>query len=171
MWRNLMNRHRIWMFGAALCLLGLGFSDTAKGQITTNPSLGGGMSFQVQSGGATASQNLNIQTTHDPTTLVVTVPGGQTWLTVAGKPAGAMFFPNSPANLTVTVNTSGLTTGQVVSANLTIAVNNLPTTQVPFTVSLTVGTPSLFSANPANLTFSAVQGNSFGSPSSTPITI
>ena len=32
-----MNRHKIWMFGAMLCLLGLGFSDTANGQITRRP--------------------------------------------------------------------------------------------------------------------------------------
>ena len=34
-----------------------------------------------------------------------------------------------------------------------------------------VGTPSLLLANSANITFSAIQGNSFGSPTSVPVTI
>ena len=47
-----MNYLKISMFGTMLCLVGLGFSDTASGQITTSPALSGGMSFTVQSGGA-----------------------------------------------------------------------------------------------------------------------
>jgi hypothetical protein len=45
---KLMNRHKIWMFMALLCLALVGFSDTANGQITTTPPLSSGMSFQVQ---------------------------------------------------------------------------------------------------------------------------
>jgi uncharacterized protein (TIGR03437 family) len=172
MWRNAMNYHKISMFGTMLCLLGLGFSDTAAGQtITTQPPISSGMSFQVQSGGAQAVQNLSINTSNGATTLVVTVPAGQTWLTVNGEPGGFMFFPNSPATLPVQVNTSGLSNGQTVTANITIAINNLPSTQVSFPVSMTVGTPSLLSANPGNLSFSAVTGSSFGTPTSIPITV
>jgi uncharacterized protein (TIGR03437 family) len=173
MWRKPMNRHKISMFGAMLCLLGLGFSDTANGQITTTPALGTGMSFQVQSGGATSSQSLTITATAGATTLVVTVPNNQTWMTVGPYPPGTMFFPNASPSVTlpVTVNTTGLTTGQTYSANISIAINNQPSTLVQFPVVLAVGTPSLLSSNPVSLTFSAVQGASSGSPSSTPIII
>lgn len=166
-----MNHLRMLMFGTVLCLLALGFSDTALGQITTSPPLSSGMNFQVQSGGAQAVQNLTITTTHDPTTLVVAVPSGQTWLEVNSNPAGTVFFPSSPATLPIQVNTTSLSMGQTVSANITIAINNLPNSQVSFIVSLTVGTPSLLSASPANISFSAVSGNSFGSPTSVPVTI
>ncbi len=166
-----MNHHRMFMFGTALCLLGLGLSDTAAGQtITTSPA--GGMNFQVQSGGAQAVQNLSISTSIDPTTIVVTVPGGQTWLKVNGTPSGNVVpFPNTPATLPVQVNTTGLVQGQTVQANILIEVNNLPSSQISYPVSLTVGTPSLLTASPANLTFSAIQGNSFGNPTSIPVTV
>src|ERR1035437_4709076 len=170
MWRNAMNSHKFWMFGAMLCLVGLGFSDTANGQITTSPALSSGMSFQVQSGGAVSTQTLTI-TAPNPTTLVVTVPANQSWLTVAGYPAATTFFPNSPASLNVTVNTNGFKSGAIVSTTISIAIYGQPSTQVAFPVTLTVGTPSLLSANPANLTFSAVQGASSGSPHSIPVTI
>lgn len=166
-----MNRHKIWTFGAIVCLVGLGFSDTANGQITTSPPLSSGMGFQVQSGGAVSTQVLGITTAGGATTLVVTVPANQSWLTVAGNPSGTMFFPNSPASLNVTVNTSGFNSGAIVSTTISIAIYGEPSTQVAFPVTLTVGTPSLLSANPANLTFSAVQGSSSGSPNSIPVTI
>jgi uncharacterized protein (TIGR03437 family) len=172
MWSNLMNHYKISIFGTMLCLMGLGFSDTAVGQtITTQPALSSGMAFQVQSGGAQAVQDLTITTSHDPTTLVVTVPAGQTWLTVNGNPQSTTFFPNSPATLPVQVNTTGLSNGQHVAAVITISILNLPSTQISYPVNMTVGTPSLLTANPANITFSAVTGNSFGSPTSVPVTI
>jgi len=164
-----MNRHKFWMFGAMLCLVGLCFSDTAKGQITTAPA--GGMSFQVQSGGATATQVLGITTSSDPTTLVVTVPANQSWLTVNGAPANTKIFPNTPASLNVTVNTTGFNSGTVVSTTIAIVEEGQPSTAINYTVTLTVGTPSLLSANPANLSFSAVQGASSGSPNAISVTI
>ncbi len=166
-----MNRHKIWKFGAMVCLVGLGFSDTADGQITTTPALSSGMSFQVQSGGAVATKVLGITTTNGPTTLVVTVPANQTWLTVAGNPAATTFYPNSPASLNVTVNTNEFVFGQIVSTTIAIAIYGQPTTQINFPVTLTVGAPSLLSANPANLTFTAVQNSTSGSPNSIPVTI
>jgi uncharacterized protein (TIGR03437 family) len=161
------------MFGTVWCLLGLGFSDTAIGQITTSPA--GGMAFQVQSGGATATQTLNVSTPN-ATTLVVMIPAGQTWLSVNNNPQSTTFFPNTPGNnnpvaLLVQVNTANLSFGQTVSANILISILNVPNSQVSYTVSLTVGTPSLLSASPATLSFSAISGNSFGSPTSTPVTI
>jgi uncharacterized protein (TIGR03437 family) len=174
MWRISMNRHKIWMFGAMLCLVGMGFSDTANGQITTSPA--GGMNFQVQSGGAVSTQQLSITTSNDPTTIFVTVPANQAWLTVNGKPAGTQTpynttaSGNTPLMLPVTVNTTGFLTGQTVSASINISISG-QSVQANYQVTLTVGTPSVLSANPANLTFSAVQGSSVGSPSSTQVTI
>lgn len=172
-----MNYHKISMFGTMMCLLGLGFSDTASGQITTSPSLSSGMSFNVQSGGAQASQNLTIYTPQ-ATTVFISVPSGQTWLKVNGEPGSAMFTVNTSQNgasasatVPVQVNTLNLSTNQFLSANLVLMIANEPATQVNFPVNLQVGTQSALSANPANISFSAVTGSSFGSPSSIPVTI
>ena len=171
-----MNRHKIWMFGATVCLLGLGFSDTANGQITTTPPVSSGMNFQVQSGGAFSTLQLSITTVLDPTTIIVTVPANQSWLTVNGKPAGVQFPVNTtgpgntPLMIPVTVNTGSMVSGQSVSALINIGISG-QSYSVNFPVTMTVGTPSLLSANPANLTFSAVQGASVGSPNSIPVTI
>jgi len=160
-----------------LCLLGLGFSDTALGQITTQPPLSSGMSFQVQSGGAQGSQNLTIYTPN-ATTVFITVPAGQTWLKVNGEPASDVFTVNTSQNgalaaatIPVQVNTLNLSTNQTVAANIQIMIANEPATLVNFPVALTVGTPSLLTANPANLAFSAITGSAFGSPTSTAVTI
>ena len=170
-----MNRHKIWMFGAMACLVGLGFSDTANGQtITALPA--GGLNFQVQSGGAFSTQQMSVTTSLDPTTLIVTVPANQTWLTVNGKPSGTSFFPNttgvagSPLMLSVTVNTTGYNSGQTLSAFINIGISGSPTS-INYQVTMTVGTPSLLSANPANLSFSGIQGSSVGSPNGVPVTI
>src|SRR5580704_11746945 len=112
-----MNYHKISMFGAALCMLAVGFSDTALGQITTTPSLSSGMSFQVQSGGAQSQQTLTINTPN-PTTVFVAVPAGQTWLKVNSAPGGSNIPYNTPTSLPVQVNTSGLSNGQQVTANI-----------------------------------------------------
>jgi uncharacterized protein (TIGR03437 family) len=162
-----MNYIKKSMFGTALCLVVLGFSDTAVGQITTTPPLSSGMSFQVQSGGATASQNLTINTPN-PTTVVVNVPSSAPWMTVAGVPAGASFEPNTPAALQVSVNTSGLTSGLTYLGTITInfLAGGNSSTLVSFQVALTVGTPSLLSANPATMSFSAISGATYGSSSS-----
>ncbi len=172
-----MNYLKISMFGTMLCLLGLGFSDTAVGQITTSPSLSSGMSFQVLAGGSQGQQNLTIYTPN-ATTVFITVPAGQTWLKVNGQPALAMFTLNTSQNgalasatVPVQVNTLGLSNGQEVQASIGIMIANEQGTQVSFPVSMTVGTQSNLTANPANLTFSAITGNSFGSPASIPITV
>jgi uncharacterized protein (TIGR03437 family) len=154
-----------------VCLVGLGFSDTANGQITTTPPLSSGMNFQVQSGGAVSTQVLGITTAGGDSTLVMTVPPNQSWLTVGGNPSGTTFFPNTPASLNVTVNTSGFNSGAIVSTTISIAIYGEPSTQVAFPVTLTVGTPSLLRANPANLSFNAVQLSSSGNPNAIPVTI
>jgi uncharacterized protein (TIGR03437 family) len=69
------------------------------------------------------------------------------------------------------VNTLNLATSQFVSANLVLMIANVNSSQVNFPVNLTVGTQSALTANPANITFSAITGSSFGSPSSIPVTI
>jgi uncharacterized protein (TIGR03437 family) len=177
MWRNQMNYLKISMFGTMLCLLGLGFSDTALGQITTSPSLSSGMSFQVLAGGSQGQQNITIYTPN-ATTVFITMPAGQTWLQVNGHPASTIFTVNTSQNgalasatLPVQVNTLGLSNGQEVSATIGLMIANESGSQVSFPVSMTVGNQSLLTATPANLTFSAVTGNSFGNPSSTQITV
>jgi hypothetical protein len=160
------------MFRTAVLLAtaAAGFSGSATGQITTVPPSATGMSFQVPNGGVAAVQSLTISTSLDPTTVVVGVPAGQTWLTVNGRPAGSFFFINTPATLFVGVTSVGLAAQQVASANLSIAIVG-QAGQINFPVTVTVGAASILSANPATLAFTAVQGAPVGVPSSTLVSI
>ncbi len=159
-----MNRLKISLFGTMLCLLGLGFSDTAKGQtLSASPS---SMSFAVQSGGGVGTQSLTITPSNGATTLYVNLQGAPTWLTVNNQPSGSSFYVNTTNTvvLTVAVNTGGLNTGQTYSGNFQISINGLQSSTINYAVTLAVGTPSLLSANPSSLTFSAIQGASAGTP-------
>ena len=88
------------------------------------------MNFQVQSGGAVSTQQLSITTSSDPTTIFVTVPANQTWLTVNGKPANSQtpYNTTAPGNTPLTLPVHGehhgFLTGQTVSAHINI---RLPT--------------------------------------------
>jgi uncharacterized protein (TIGR03437 family) len=166
-----MNSYKISTFSSMLCLLVVGFSDTAHGQITTAPSIASGMYFQVQSGGAAASQNLAINTP-EPTTVFITVPANAPWMKINGNPSTVTFDVNTDSTVLVTVNTAGLTSGLTYQATIPMYISGAQsTTQVNFQVTLAVGTPSLLSPSPASLSFGAVVGTSSGSPSSIPITI
>jgi uncharacterized protein (TIGR03437 family) len=145
------------LFPVVITLVVLGCAGSSVAQITTTPSLSSGMTFQVQSGGAQGSQNVTIYTPN-ATTVFVTVPSGQTWLKVDDKPAGVTFSVNSPTTIPVQVNTLDLTAGQTLSANVTLAISGQPSTLVNFPVSLTVGTPSRLSVNPANIEFVSQTG-------------
>jgi uncharacterized protein (TIGR03437 family) len=157
-----------------LCLLGLGLSDTATGQVlTASPS---SLGFTVESGGATATQNVTFKYVNGATTLELNLQGSPTWLTVNGYTSGAITYLNTPSNgggavLAVAVNTAGLTTGTTYTGSFLVEVNGLPSSAINYQVALTVGNPSLLSANPATLSFTAVQGAATGSPSSTAVTI
>jgi uncharacterized protein (TIGR03437 family) len=133
------------------------------------------MSFQVQSNGASATQNLTINTSNGSTTVAVSSPPGDAWLTVKGNPGGTTYFYNTDGNgnltLPITANTTGLNTGQFFTSHISIQITGLPSSAVSFTVVLNVGTPTILSASPANLSFSAVQGASSGNPISTGVTI
>ncbi len=169
-----MNCHKISTFGTMLCLLGLGFSDTAIGQVlTASPS---SMGFTVESGGATSTQNVTITYVNGATTLYLSTVGSPTWLTVDGLSSGSTTYLNTPTSgggavIPVTVNTAGLNTGQVYNGTFTVQVNGLPSSLITYQVGLTVGNPSLLSANPESLTFSAVQGSQSGTPSATSVFI
>jgi hypothetical protein len=156
---------------ALIAIMGAGFWGSANGQITTVPSVGTGMNFQVQSGGIAAVQSLTVSTTFGPTTLAIGVPANQTWLTVNGSPAGTFVFVNTPATLSVGVTSAGLAAQQIASVNISIVIVGQPATQIYFPVTVTVSAASILSADPAALTFSAVQGASVGSPVSTGVAI
>ncbi|MGA3187123.1 MAG: hypothetical protein ABSF22_08425 [Bryobacteraceae bacterium] len=169
-----MNIQKFSMFGTMLCLLGLGFSDTATGQtLTASPK--SPLSFTVQSGGATATQTVSVTASNGSTTLFVDLENTPSWLTVNNLTSPNSFDINTASNgtapLSVTVNTSGLTTGQVYDGTFTVQINGLASSLITYEVVLTVGNPSLLSANPAALTFTAIQGSSVGTPSSTPVII
>jgi uncharacterized protein (TIGR03437 family) len=174
-----MNCHKIAMFGTMLCLMGLGFSDTASGQtLTASPSA---LNVTVESGGATSTNNVNFTWSSGSTTLCVSLVNTPAWLTVDGWTSGQTNCPNTASNgtltLPVTVNTSGLSMGQAYTGSFMVQVNGLASSAITYQVALTVGNPSLLSAScsgcgtPAALSFTAVQGASVGSPSSIPVTI
>ena len=163
-----MNRFNIPLFGTLLCLLGLGFSDTAKGQqVLTAVPPSGQMSFTVQSGGATATQNLSISYVNGATTLCLNMQNAPGWLTVEGVTpgnSGSTLCVNTPSNGTpavfpITVNTAGLSTGQQPVGTFTVQVSQLPSSLITYSVVLNVGSPSLLSASLAVASFSAVQGS------------
>jgi hypothetical protein len=158
---------------ALIAVIGVGFWGPANGQITTVPSVAAGMSFQVQSGGVGAGHALTISTTFGPTTLAIGVPASQSWLTVNGNPAGTFFFVNTPTTLIVDVTSAGLAAKQIASATISIVIVGQPASQVYFPVTVTVVTvaPSILSANPATLAFTAVQDASAGVPSSTLVSV
>jgi uncharacterized protein (TIGR03437 family) len=169
-----MNVHKISMFGTMLCLLGLGFSDTAAGEVlTASPS---STAFTVESGGATATKNVTFTWSDGATTLELSLQGSPTWLTVDGYTSGAVTYINTPMNgggavLPLAVNTAGLSMGTTYTGSFLVEVNGLSSSAINYQVALTVGNPSLLSSNPATLTFTAVQGASAGTPSSTAVTI
>ncbi len=167
-----MNRQKISLIGAMVCLLGLGFSDTAKGQtLTATPST---MSFQVQSGGASDSKSVTVTSSNGATTVYVNLQNTPTWMTVNNYSAGQTFFtnvPNAGVVLPIVVNTTGLTSGATYAGTFTIEVSGLPGSRITYTVGLTVGTPTLLSANPATLSFSATQGSSVGTPNPATVSI
>ncbi len=154
-----------------LCVVGLGFSDTAYGQLSATPST---MSFQVQSGGASSSQNLTITSANGATTLSFSLQGSPTWLTVNSYTSGSTFPLNmsgSSVVFPVSVNTAGLNSGQTYSGTFTAQISGLQSSLITYTVALTVGTPTLLSANPATLSFSATQGATQGSPNPANVSI
>lgn len=168
-----MNCLKISTFGTMLCLLGLGFSDTASGQtLTASPSA---LNVTVLSGGATDTQTVNVTWSSGATTLYLNMAGAPGWLSVNGLTTGQTTYVNTASNGTeafqVGVNTTGLQTGQVYTGNFTVQVNGVPSSALTYTVTLTVGNPSLLSANPATLSFTAVAGAAVGVPSSIAVTI
>jgi trimeric autotransporter adhesin len=168
-----MNCLKISTFGTMLCLLGLGFSDTASGQtLTASPSA---LALTVLSGGATDTQTVNVTWSAGATTLYLNMAAAPGWLSVNGLTSGQTTYVNTASNGTeafqVQVNTTGLTTGQVYTGNFTVQVNGVPSSLLTYTVTLTVGNPSLLSANPATLSFTAVAGATVGIPTSTAVTI
>ena len=172
-----MNIQKISLFGTMLCLLGLGFSDTAAGQTLTASPVSP-MTFTVQGNGATATQNLSIKSSVGATTLIFNISNAPSWLTVNNVSPGSFFPPlntasNGTAVVPITVNTQGLnvnTTSPYIGT-FTVEINNFPDSLITYEVELTVGNPSALSADPGILNFTAVQGAQTGTPSSIPVTM
>jgi len=167
-----MNSLKISMVSVVLGVLGLGLLDTAQGQVlTASPS---SLNLVVQSGGASATAPVNVTYVNGPTTLIVDLTASPSWMTINNTQAGKTLILNTPSNggpavLNVTVNTTGLTGNQV--GTFTVRVNALPSSLITYTVNLTLGTPSSFTASPQSLSFSAPFGASVGNPNTIPVSI
>ena len=152
-----MNRLTIATFGTLVGLFALGFSDTASGQtLSLMPT---SMSFQVQSGGVTsAPQALSITPSNGATTVLVDMTNGPNWLTVNGVTVGnkSTFNVVNTQSVNLTANTGGYASGSVLNGSFIIGINNVPASYITYNVALTVGTPTILSANPATLSFSGI---------------
>ncbi|HVO98891.1 MAG TPA: hypothetical protein VMT15_12525 [Bryobacteraceae bacterium] len=168
-----MNLLKMSTFGAVVALLGLGSFDTAWGQSNSLTASPPSLNITVQSGG-TASKQVSVSATNEPTTLNVSLVNTPSWMTVNNYAAGSTFNVNTPSDgspqiFTIAVNAAGLTTNQV--GTFTIQINALPSSLITYDVYLTVGGPTSLSSNPQTLGFSAVQGSNVGNPNSIPVTV
>lgn len=157
-----------WIF---VCLLLVGFSDTAAAQgstVTVTPSgVGSPLSFVNVPAGATSSAQQVTITSTVSTTVVVQVSGAAPWLQVT--PNGPINVSNASSTvLNVRANTVGLAQGSYQGTFTVAQAQNIVATVF---VNLTVSGTSQLSASPNALTFTAQQGATSGTPASSQVTI
>jgi uncharacterized protein (TIGR03437 family) len=144
----------------------VGFSATALGQTTLSfvPS-NQTLNLTVPPGG-TGTAQLIVNTTSAPT-LSINTNSLPSWLTVT-----PCCIVNDLGSVTLTVRASlartSFGTGYTAFSTFTVGFEGQQVSPALITVNLTVGVPSVLSANPSSLNFTAVQGQSVGSPTSVP---
>ena len=151
--------------GVLFIAAALGFLDTARAQsvtITTSggQALSGALAFSVAAGSLSTAQTLNVTTPpNNGNTLVITVPAQYSqWLVVTPNSA-----VNTPGQIQVSVNAASLSVGTV-SGNFSIALENNAQSAQTVSVNATITGTSALSASPSSLSFTAVAGQSFGTP-------
>ena len=145
-------------------LLALGCSDTLLAQpvLTVTPS---SLAFSVPVNTISATQSLQVSSNQASTSVAVSV--SQSWIRLSQNTLTA---GPSATPVGVFVNTVGLTQGFYTGA-VAFTVSGQASPQQTVSVSLTVTPPSVLSATPASLSFTAVQGSSTASPSSATVQI
>jgi len=149
--------------GTLLCLLAVGFSDTAAAQTVTITSggqpLSGPMQFSVTAGSVSAAQVLSVTTPpNNGNTITVQIPNAYPWLKV-----NPSVIPSTPGQLSVSVDATTLVAGTQ-TGTFTVQILNNPASAQTVTVNATIISSSALSASPASLNFLAQAGASFGTP-------
>jgi uncharacterized protein (TIGR03437 family) len=160
----------ITLVALLVCLLFLGFSDTASAQpatITVTPSgVANPLNFNNVPAGATSpAQTVSVSTTV-ATSITIQVSATSPWISVT--PFFANVGTGNPTLLSVRANTQGLQQG---SYQGFFNVAQSGTVVATVYVNLTVSGASQLSADPTSLAFTANQGATSGSPSSSVVTI
>jgi uncharacterized protein (TIGR03437 family) len=149
------NERRIAPWGLFLCLVVLGFSDTARAQSITLSA--NALTFgNVQGGSASQSQTVHVSTSSDPSTVIVQVSGFAPWIKIAEAYNGSNSL-NTPVDLHVSVDATTLTQGSH-SGTVTVSFGSIPSVRQTLTVEATVFGISTLSANPAFLSFTSQAG-------------
>ena len=154
------NRKRIAFPGLVLCLVGLGFSDTACAQTVTlsGPDVSNNvLTFPTITGGSgiSAPQTVHVVTSSDPSTVIVQISNQAPWIQI--DHVGSVNTSASGVDLHVTINTTGLSQGSH-QGTFSVSTTGSPASQQVMTVNVQISGTSLLSANPATLSFSAQVG-------------
>jgi hypothetical protein len=168
--RETMQRRAITWTWILVCLLFVGFSDTAAAQgttITVTPSgPSSPLTFNVPAGNVTSAAQTVSVTSTVATTITVQVSAAAQWLQV--DPTIANVSNTAATHLNVRVNPNGLAQGSYQGTFTVAQAQNVVATVF---VNMNVSGQSQLSASPSSLTFTANQGASVGTPASTPVTI
>jgi uncharacterized protein (TIGR03437 family) len=161
-----MNQLRKLTFALFAIVAAVGCSDTLLAQpvITVTPS---SLNFG-NLGANTISPTQTIQiSSNQPTGTSVVLTTNQSWIKLSQN----VITVNTTASpVGVLVNTQGLTQGSY-TGTISAGVSGQGSPQAAVTVSVTVTSTSLLSANPSSLSFTAQQGSSVASPSSSTVQI
>ncbi|HLX42808.1 MAG TPA: hypothetical protein VKR43_05215 [Bryobacteraceae bacterium] len=160
------NRKWIALPGMLLCLLLLGFSDTARAQTVTLSGTNVSnnvLSFPNVTGGAVSSpQTVHVSTTSDPSTVIIQINNQNPWLQI--DHTGSVNTDIGGLDLHVTINASvtpqnptGLSQGSH-TGTVAITMNGFPATQQILTVNVLVTGGSVLYATPPSLSFTAQVG-------------
>jgi trimeric autotransporter adhesin len=146
-----------------ISLLALGFSDTAQAQTVTltvnGTALTQPMTFTVPAGAVSQPQVIHVTTPpNNGNTVTVQVPPASSWIQVAPT-----VIPNTPDNLSVSVNASSLTAGSH-SGSFTVMISGNANSAVTVNVNATVTGTSALSATPISLSFVGQANAATGTP-------
>ncbi len=147
----------------SVCLLALGFSDTAQAQTVTltvnGTPLTQALSFTVPLGAISQAQTVHVTTPpNNGNTVTVNIPAASPWIQV--NPG---VISQTPGDLTVTVNAANLTAGTHSGSFSVMIFGNVNSTATVNVTALVTSTTAL-SAIPASLSFVGQAGAGFGSP-------
>jgi uncharacterized protein (TIGR03437 family) len=160
-----MNQLRRLTFALFAIVAAVGCSDTLLAQpvITVTPS---SLNFgNVAGNSISPTQTLQISSSQAGTSVVLSV--NQSWIKLS---TNVLTVNTTASPVTVLVNTQNLAPGSYAGV-ISVGVSGQPSPQVAVSVSMTVTAGSVLSANPSSLSFTAQQGSSSASPSSSTVQI